>query len=89
MTNSPMITPFASESEVVSLGGLTIENRLDRVSLFGSLDLTRDKAGLALAKALKANLDVVVASLEGEALPDRVAVAATAVVTNPFDGNKE
>src|SRR4051794_4282295 len=40
-------------------GGLTVESRTDRVSVYGGLDLTRDKRGLAHAREL-------------EALPDRV-----------------
>jgi hypothetical protein len=40
--------PFADEAVALRIGGLTGENRLDRVSLWGNLDLTRDRAGLRL-----------------------------------------
>ena len=42
---------FQNESEVMIIKGenhdLNIENRLDRVSLYGSVDITHDQAGLA------------------------------------------
>ena len=39
------IEPFANESDSLGIGGLTVENRTDRVSLYGSLDLTRASRG--------------------------------------------
>ena len=63
-----------------------MENRTDRVTLYGSLDLTRDKQGLAHARKLKALLDEVVQALEAaEDLPDRVAAPEEPeTVKNPF-----
>ncbi len=55
------IEPFANEAQVLSVGELTAENRADRVSIFGTVDLTRDRAGLEKARALKTLLDAVVA----------------------------
>jgi hypothetical protein len=80
------IKPFANESESLGIGDLTIENRTDRVSVYGSLDLTRDKKGLEHARALRALLDSVVGALEAEkALPDKVAPPeAPETVKNPF-----
>jgi hypothetical protein len=82
-----MLAPFENESQVVELGGLTIENRTDRVSLHGALDLTRDKPGLERARTLKALLESVVARLEAEeaALPESVATAAPGTGRNPFE----
>lgn len=78
--------PFADDSRSQTIGGLTVENGTDNVSLYGSLDLTRDKAGLARARALKAILDEAVRVLEAERdLPDRIAAAEpTVTVKNPF-----
>lgn len=80
------MTPFANESESLGLGDLTVENRTDRVSVYGSLDLTRDQAGLEHARTLKALLDKIVQALEAEAnLPDKIAPPETPeVVKNPF-----
>ncbi|OQX09454.1 MAG: hypothetical protein BWK73_22855 [Thiothrix lacustris] len=79
---------FKNESEALTIGELSIENRLDRVSLYGSIDLTHDAEGLALALRLKGILDGVVSVLEGDkaagVLPDKITVAATDDVENPF-----
>jgi hypothetical protein len=79
--------PFADEAAALQVGDLKIENRLDRVSLYGSLDLTRDKAGLRLARELHTILGAVVVALqrEGNALPEAVQTAqGEDTVKNPF-----
>ncbi|HWX01495.1 hypothetical protein [Collimonas sp.] len=76
--------PFADESATLAIGKLNVENRLDRVSLFGDLDLTLDRAGLEHAKTLQALLDNVVAVLESQTLPDQIAAAPVVKVSNPF-----
>ncbi len=80
------LTPFADDTASVSLGELTIENGTDRVALYGSLDITRDKAGLAQAKALQAVLAQAIAVLAADKhLPDAVPPPAPAKsVANPF-----
>ncbi len=80
------LTPFADDVASISVGELTIENGTDRIALYGSLDLTRDKQGLAHARALKALLDQAVQLLEGDkALPDAVPPpVAVGTVNNPF-----
>lgn len=61
---------FKNESEVMILKGenhdLNIENRLDRVSLYGSVDITRDQEGLAQALRLKGVVDGMVSTLAEE-----------------------
>ena len=77
--------PYANESDVIRIGALEIENRTDRVSLTGDVVLTRDQAGLALARELQALLYQVVKVLEAEEkLPETVEVKPTQVVNNPF-----
>ena len=65
---------------------MTVENGTRRIALYGSLDLTRDKQGLAHARALKALLDQVVKTLEAaKDLPDAPPPPAPAkTVANPF-----
>ena len=77
---------FANESESLSLGGLTIENRLDRVSFYGSVDLTLDAQGLALALSLQTLIGGVVEAMKakGSALPARVVVKEPVSVGNLF-----
>ncbi len=78
--------PFKNESDAVTLGDLKIENREDHVAIYGSLAITRDRPGLAGAKALKDLLEKIIEELEGESdLPIRVAAAeAPEKVKNPF-----
>jgi hypothetical protein len=71
---------FQNESEVMIIKGenhdLNIENRLDRVSLYGSVDITRDQVGLDQALRLKGLVDGMVTALSEEqgrgVLVDRV-----------------
>jgi hypothetical protein len=78
--------PFQNEAEELEIGDLKIENRLDRVTIYGRLDLTRDKAGLENARALKELFVSVVSELEADpALPARVAPPKDPVMKkNPF-----
>ena len=78
------IKPFKNESDALQIGDLTIENRLDRVSIYGNMDITLDKEGLKAAKALKELLDLTLAELEKTDLPDQIAVTKPETVKNPF-----
>ena len=83
---SKPLTPFADDAASTSIGSLTVENSTDRIALYGSLDLTCDRQGLAHARALKALVDGVVQHLEADKnLPEAVpAPAAPKSVPNPF-----
>jgi hypothetical protein len=77
--------PYANEADVLRIGDLEIENRIDRVSLTGDLVLTKDKAGLTLAKELQSLIGGIVKALEAEKqLPETVALKKTDTVKNPF-----
>ena len=77
--------PYANEADVLRIGELEIENRLDRVTLTGDVVLTRDKSGLSLAKQLQALIDGVVKAMESDKqLPDVVEVKTAQTVKNPF-----
>ena len=79
------LIPFADDAASVSIGKLTIENGTDRLALYGSLDITRDRRGLAQARALQAVLDQAVRRLEAEKdLPAVLAPAPVKTVENPF-----
>ncbi|ABE47268.1 hypothetical protein [Polaromonas sp. JS666] len=81
--------PFADESSVVTVDQMTVENRLDRVIVTGSIEITHDKEGLAKAEALLALLQPVLQHLQQQTgLPDHVVTAAPATTANPFLGNK-
>ena len=56
------------------------------MSLHGSLDITRDKQGLAHAVALKTVLDQAVAYLQAQQnLPDVLPPLPSKTVANPFE----
>lgn len=79
------ISPYANESESVQIGELTVENRTDRISIYGSLDLTLDQVGLERARRLKAILDLTVTELEKGPLPKQVpSRGEPETVENPF-----
>ncbi|MGI4843066.1 MAG: hypothetical protein ACRYF7_07100 [Janthinobacterium lividum] len=77
-------TPFANEADVLEIGNLMLENRLDRITISGDVDLTADKAGLALARRLHAQLSAVVDALEARELPERLPPPDVQTVDNPF-----
>lgn len=78
-------TPFADDTASITVGGLTIENGTDRLAIYGTSDLTRDKPGLAIAKELRAFLDAAIKLMETQGVPDKVAPPIkTVAVKNPF-----
>jgi hypothetical protein len=84
MTRKSAFVPFANEADVLHFGNLAVENRLDRITLAGDVDLTADQQGLALARQLHELLGQVVAKLEGQALPERLPAPDVKTVDNPF-----
>ncbi len=78
--------PYQNEADAVEIGDLKVENRLDRITIYGRIDLTRDKAGLEYARALKQLFDDVVRTLQDDpALPEHVAPPKAPVMKrNPF-----
>ena len=53
MRSKSMFKPFEQGTESHSIHDLTLENDLDRVSIYGNLQITKDQAGLDAAKALQ------------------------------------
>lgn len=84
MPSKKSFTPYANEADVLEIGDLMLENRLDRITISGDVDLTLDKAGLADAKRLHALLGAVIAALEARDLPDRLPPPDVQTVDNPF-----
>ena len=66
MTMTKQFKPYANEADVLRIGDMEIENRVDRVTLTGDVVFTRDKAGLALAKDLLTLMRNVVKVLEDD-----------------------
>lgn len=81
----PLFVPFANEADVLQIDHLTIENRLDRITLGGDVDLTLDKAGLAKAQLLHQVLGEIVAAMAASPLPDTLPPPEVNLVDNPFN----
>ena len=83
-----MIKPFADDKGSSSIGDLSVENGTTAVVVSGSLEVTRDKAGLKRAHALKELADSLVEQLTAaHDLPDKLESAQSAGTTdvaNPF-----
>jgi hypothetical protein len=78
-------SPFANEADVLEVGRLMLENRLDRVTISGDVDLTADRQGLEAARLLQAVLAQVVANLEARKdLPEHLPPPDVKTVKNPF-----
>jgi len=78
--------PFSDDAASTTIGELAAKNGTDAVMLSGSLEITRDKAGLKRAQALKALAEAICKELEAGDLPDHVQARAvkTEDVANPF-----
>ena len=78
--------PYENEIDSQKVGDdLIIENRLDKISIYGSVELTKDKEGLQYAYALKRVIDATIEALKYKDLPDHIQIAETDMVTNPFN----
>lgn len=79
--------PFADDSHIIGADGLAIENGRERILVHGSIEITRDKAGLAHAQRLSEALAAIAKTLEKEDLPDQIGDQTSeegTVVKNPF-----
>ncbi|MBQ5946002.1 hypothetical protein [Massilia sp. ST3] len=83
-TKKTAFSPFANEADVLEVGNLMLENRVDRVTVSGDVDLTADRQGLAAARRLHEALGAIVAALERRELPDKLPPPQVKTVGNPF-----
>lgn len=82
MTSPKAFAPFGPDAQVRTIEQMTVENDPARVSVYGRLDITHDRAGLENGRALAALLNAVVARLEAE--PELLAHAPVAPQTHPM-----
>ncbi len=76
---------YENEAESFQIDNLTVENRLDRISIYGSLELTKDRHGLESALKLKRLIDASVDALKRDKnLPDRIETTPSEEISNPF-----
>lgn len=80
------LAPFANETDTCNIGNLVIENRIDRVSIYGRLEIGGNLAGQASVTAFKRLVDGIVAVLQADKnLPKMVTIEEAKEVPNPFD----
>ncbi len=80
-----MFTAFENGAESRGVHDLTVENDLDRVNLYGNLQITKDQEGLKVAKVLQALLNDIVNHLENTPdLPEKLERDDEDGVENPF-----
>lgn len=81
---------FNNESEVSEIGNLSIENRLDRISVHGDLDITLNRDGLLKARALHEVFRGIMMTLEYRVNVQSNPPAAVEIleVDNPFKEKK-
>lgn len=76
---------YENETDSFLIDNLTVENRLDRISLYGSIDITKDRAGLEYALKLKRVIDASIDALRRDKrLPDHIETEKPDSVANPF-----
>lgn len=76
--------PYADESASLNLDGLTLENHVDHIAIYGQLSINKDQQGLATALSLQAELMQIIAALQAIELPERIKTASAVTVKNPF-----
>lgn len=80
-----MFKAFENDTASSAIYDLTLENGLERINLYGNLQITKDEEGLKAAKALQAFLNDVVTELESaKDLPKKIEIADAKEVENPF-----
>lgn len=82
--NKINFVPYSNESDVISIDGLSIENRTDRIDINGGITITKDKSGLSNIKTLKKVIDNILLTLEQEPLPDSIKITQDKEVPNPL-----
>lgn len=84
MPSQPFMA-YENETDSLQIDEMTVENRLDRISLYGSLELTKDVRGLESALKLKRIIDASIDALKREKnLPERITIQPCERVQNPF-----
>lgn len=76
--------PYANEADVLEVGNLMLENRVDRITISGEVDLTADRQGLEQARRLQQALTEIVKALEARELPEQLPPPQVQVIDNPF-----
>ena len=80
-----VLQPFENETQSIQIDELTIENRLDRIELYGALVITRDQMGLQRALEIQTLINATVQSLQAQTdLPQALVIKPSETIDNPF-----
>ena len=79
--------PFADEATSLDIAGLTFENHVDRISIYGQSTITKDQQGLAHALAIQSQLNAMIATLKASDLSVQIQNKPIIMVDNPFQSN--
>ena len=80
-----VLHPFENETQSIQIDELTIENRLDRIELYGALVITRDQIGLQRALEIQTLINATVQSLQAQTdLPQALVIKPSETIDNPF-----
>lgn len=80
-----MFKAFENDTESHAIQDLTLENGLDRINVYGNLQIAKDQQGLAAAKVLQAALNDIVQHLEQcKDLPEHLQLDDGQEIENPF-----
>ena len=80
-----MFKAFENGTESHAIHDLTIENDVDRVNIYGNLQITKDQAGLKAALALQAVMNQLVQQLQSESdLPEHIQNNESDEIENAF-----
>lgn len=79
--------PFADEAASQDIAGLTFENHLDRISIYGQTMIMKDQQGLAHILAIQSQLNEIVLALKDSDLPTQIENKTVVMVDNPFESN--
>ncbi len=76
---------YENETDSFLIDNLTVENRYDRISLYGSFDITKDQQGLEYALKLKRIIDASIDALKRDkSLPEHIEIKGSKTIENPF-----
>lgn len=72
-TSPKSFLAYENETDSFLIDNFTVENKFDRISFYGSLEITKDIAGLEHALKLKRIIDAAIDALKRDKqLPDSI-----------------
>lgn len=73
--------PYENGKDSFTIGDeLIVENHLDRIKIYGLLELTKDKVGLQYAYAVKRIANAIIAELKYGDIPEHIEESNSAMI---------